>query len=107
MGVARDRIIYLTILAEDVGLAEDLDLLAVDLDVGAGVLAEKDLVPLDHADRARSRSRSLPGAGGAATGRAGASPSAVSGRTIPPAVFSSASICLITTRIFERTDLVR
>src|SRR5262245_25889554 len=38
-------------LRQDVGLAEDLDLLALDLDVGAGVLAEEDLVPFLDADR--------------------------------------------------------
>src|SRR3954449_8815781 len=35
---------------EDVGLAEDLDLLAVHLDLGPRVLAEEDLVPLHDAD---------------------------------------------------------
>src|SRR6516165_8908919 len=35
-------------LGQDVRLAEDLDLLAVHLDLGARVLAEENLVPLDH-----------------------------------------------------------
>ena len=39
------------ILARMSDLAEDLDLLAVDLDLGAGILAEEDLVALDDADR--------------------------------------------------------
>src|SRR5271166_638551 len=37
-------------LGQDVGFAQDLDFLAVHLDLGARVLAEEDLVPLDHAD---------------------------------------------------------
>src|SRR5271166_5328318 len=38
-------------LGQDVGFAKDLDFLAVHLDLSARVLAEEDLVPLDHADR--------------------------------------------------------
>src|SRR5262249_5980341 len=38
-------------LRQDVGFAEDLDLLAVHLDLGAGILAEEHFVPLGDADR--------------------------------------------------------
>src|SRR5262249_50788544 len=38
-------------LRQDVGFAEDLDLLAVQLDLRAGILAEEHLVPFDDADR--------------------------------------------------------
>ncbi len=36
---------------EDIGLAKDLDLLAVHFDLHPRILAEEDLVPLSHADR--------------------------------------------------------
>ncbi len=84
---------------EDVGFAEDLDLVAVDFDVAAGVLAVDHLVA-DADGQLRARlplSSSLPGPTAMTVPRCGFS-LAVSGSTMPPAVFSSASIGSTTTR---------
>ncbi len=46
-----DTATHLQDLGQNVRLTQNLDLLTVDLDLGARILAEKHLVALDHADR--------------------------------------------------------
>ena len=89
-----DSLAELLDLGQDVGLAQDQEVLAVDLDLGAAVLGVQDLVALATSSGTRlPLSSSLPSPTARTLPFWGFS-FAVSGRTMPEAVVSSSSTAL-------------
>ena len=83
--------------AEDVGFVDDEDFLAVDFDFGAAVFGDEDFVALLDGELDDLAVVILPPVPRPTTSASWGFSLAVSGRTMPPALFSSAS------RRFTRT----